>query len=75
MMMDSAHAYLPIEIDEGPLIRRDAKRQAVARLLEWGFDPSVISRMLGCSLQWIAQIDEERSSGEEHYEVFWGSDS
>jgi hypothetical protein len=31
---------------EGP---RDIKEYAVERLLDWGFDPDVIARMLGCS--------------------------
>jgi hypothetical protein len=41
---------------------RDVKHYAIERLLDWGFAPSAIARMLGCSRRQIAAISEQRSS-------------
>jgi hypothetical protein len=61
-MTGSAHTSPPAEMEGEPLWRQDVKHYAVERLLDWGFAPSAIARMLGCSKRWIATISEQRSS-------------
>jgi hypothetical protein len=54
-------AALHVDEDAVLLRRREQKRSAVERLLDWGFTPSAIARMLGCSPSWIATIRDEQS--------------
>jgi hypothetical protein len=57
----TVHASPRAETGDAVLRRLEQKRRAVERLLDWGFEPSAIARMLGCSTQWIDTIRKERS--------------
>jgi hypothetical protein len=46
--------------EEKPAWPYNPKEHAIERLLEWGFAPDVIARVLGCSLSQIAAIRERR---------------
>ena len=38
----------------------ELKHSATHRLLDWGFDPTVIHVMTGCDESWIEALNEER---------------
>jgi len=51
--VDVVPATLPAALFER---RREQKRLAIARLLEWGFAASDIALILGCSARWVESI-------------------
>jgi hypothetical protein len=73
-MTQGRHVERELADEHAPDRRREVKREAVKRLLVWGFAPAVIAQMLGCDIRWIDAIgtretNPERGMGERPWQA------